>query len=280
MANRTDSRRLDELVKQTLSNYESAATASDWPKMENLLGAAPKIVAPSFKFPSLGVSGEGAGFLKSIFSSYIFIVVLMLAGGGYLLYTILKAPKQDVKVTAAPPSDSALSKTDVGPAVISNAMPPENKTTEVITPELNKDSVAAVKSEPAKEEKKAELEAEKKETKEEREKREAKEAKEKKEAELTEKKEKERKEKIEADKLKSEKKKEEAKKAEKEKKEKERLAKEKEKKEAPKETLKKSNNPVGLNFLRSVNLDSLKKQQSQEQPVQPQPEPTKDTVKG
>jgi hypothetical protein len=278
MANRTDSRRLDELVKQTLGNYEPADTASDWSKMEAMLGTAPKIVAPSFKLPSLSVSGEGAGFVKGIFSSYIFFVVLMLAGGGYLLYTILKAPKQDAVLTA-PLVDSAANKTVTEPPVVLNTAPVENKPVAEIMPEVAKDTVAAANPEPAKEEKKEKVEdpkAEEKETKEAREKREAREAKEKKDAELAEKREKEKREKIEAEKLKTEKKKEEAKKAEK--KEKERLATvEKEKKEASKETLKKSNNPVGLNFLRSVNLDSLKKQQSQEQPVQ---QPVNDTAKG
>ena len=270
MANRTDSRRLDEFVKQTLSNYESAATASDWSKMEGMLGTAPKMVAPSFKFPSFSGSGEGAGFVKSIFSSYIFFVVLMLAGGGYLLYTILKAPKPDVVLTA-PLVDSAANKPVVEPPVVSNTAPVENKAVVELKPETVKDTVAAVSPEPAKTEKEEKVEdpkAEKKETKEAKEKREAKEAKEakeKKDAELAEKREKEKREKIEAEKLKTEKKKEEARKAE------------KEKKEASKETLKKSNNPVGLNFLRSVNLDSLKKQQSQEQPVQ---QPANDTAKG
>jgi hypothetical protein len=278
MANRTDSRRLDEFVKQTLSNYESAATASDWSKMEGMLGTAPKMVAPSFKFPSFSGSGEGAGFVKSIFSSYIFFVVLMLAGGGYLLYTILKAPKQDVVLTA-PLADSAANKPVAEPPVVSNTAPVENNAVVELKPETVKDTVTAVIPEPAKAEKEEKVEdpkTEKKETKEAKEKREAKEAKEKKDAELAEKREKEKREKIEAEKLKTEKKKEEARKAEK--KEKERLAKaEKEKKEASKETLKKSNNPVGLNFLRSVNLDSLKKQQSQEQPVQ---QPANDTAKG
>lgn len=266
MANRTDSRRLDELVKQTLSNYESATPVSDWQKMESMLGTAPKVSGSAFKFPSFSVSGEGAGFVKSIFSSYIFIVVLMLAGGGYLLYTILKAPKQDTAVTTELPVDTVASTPTVAPVVIQDTVQAQNTSAPAIKPEIIKDTVAAVTTETVKEKTEEEVRAEKKE------------AKDKKEAELTEKKEKEKKEKIEAEKLKEKKreeKREEARKAEK--KEKERIAKEeKEKNAEPKETLKKSNNPVGLNFLRSVNLDSLKKQQ--EQPA-PQPQQPKDSVK-
>lgn len=271
MANRTDSRRLDELVKQTLSNYESATPVSDWQKMESMLGTAPKIAGSAFKFPSLSLAG--AAFVKSIFSSYIFIVVLMLAGGGYLLYTILKAPKQDTALTTALPADTVVSTPTVTPAVISDTVHAQNTSASEIKPEIIKDTVAAVETEPVKTETE-EVKSGKKEIEDKKDTEPTVKKDEKKEKKA----EKSEAEKSEAEKLKEKKreeKKEEAKKAEK--KEKDRIAKEeKEKNATPKETLKKSNNPVGLNFLRSVNLDSLKKQQEQP-PLQPQQ--TKDSVK-
>ena len=269
MANTKDSRRLDELVKQTLNNYEAASAASDWSKMEGLLGAAPKTVSSGFKVPSF--SAEGAGLVKGIFSSYIFIIALMLAGGGYLLYTILKAPKPDTAISTALPADTLSDKPVAPPVITSPALSaPEAATADAEKSEI-KDTVAVAKPEPQKVEKEEE-------TKEAKEMKEEKGRKEKKEAELAEKKRLER-EKSEAEKLKAsekkrEEKREEAKKAEKKEKEgeKERALKaEKEKKEAPKETLKKSNKPIGLsNFLRSVNLDSIKKSQEQPAPAPPQ----------
>lgn len=273
MANTKDSRRLDELVKQALNNYEADTATSDWARMEGLLGTAPKSVSSNFKVPSF--STEGAGLVKSIFSSYIFIIALMLAGGGYLLYTILKSPKPDTAVSVSP-VDTLIDK-PVQPPVTSTALPSQSTATVENKKEEIKDTVAAVKPEPAK------VTEETKEAKEE------KARKEKMEAELAEKKKleekkKSEKEKAEAEKLKAsekkkEEKREEARKAEKKEKEREKeraLKAEKEKKEASKETLKKSNKPIGLsNFLRSVNLDSIKK--SQEQPTPPQQ--PKDSVK-
>lgn len=267
MPTTNDMRRLDELVKQTLSEYVAPDTTADWTKMEVILGVAPKTTTNKINFPSFG-DNAGAGVLKKVVSSYVFIAALMLAGGGYLLYTILKSPKADnTSAIVEPPVDTA----SINPAVIllppDSIVPAENNTALVSDGKKNDSSIVKVAL-PADLKKKEEpVVADKKTT-------------DKKETELSEKK---KSEKAEADKVKAEdkkreEKKEEKRKAEKKEKEKQLAAKEeKEKKEAPQETLKKSNNPIGLNFLRSVNLDSLKKQQDAE-PVQQQSQP-KDTVK-
>lgn len=95
MTTNIDSRRLDELIKQTLSNYEVSSDTSDWQKMESMLDAAPKSGTDIYKqkLTFLTDSVSQPGILKKLTASYIFIAVLMLAGGGYLLYTILKSPK-------------------------------------------------------------------------------------------------------------------------------------------------------------------------------------------
>lgn len=256
-----DTRRLDELVKQTLIEYEAPETAADWEKMETILGVAPKASAGNIGFPSLGGAG-GTGLIKKVTSSYIVIAAVMLAGGSYLLYTILKSPKTDNSAVVVPSSDTVAPAPVEAPSTVSaSPAPVENVSPVATAADKLKDSLIA-KTELAAEEKKKEETA-------------AKEAEEKKEAEIAEKK---KADKAEADKIKAADKKREEKAEEKrkaDKKEKERLAaKEKEKNTAPTETLKKSNNPIGLNFLRSVNLDSLKKQQSQ-QPTPPVNDSTK-----
>ena len=264
MAITNDTRRLDELVKQTLSDYVAPDATPDWVKMESILGVASKAGSDKMNFPSFG-NADGTGLIKRVASSYIVIVALMIAGGGYLLYTILKAPKtEDASAVVAPPVDTVANTPAMqSPAIIA---PAGNETAVVGADNKQNDTTIAKTELPVEVKKQEEPVVAKKETTD------------KKEAELSEKK---KSEKAEADKLKAEEKKREEKKEEKrkaEKKEKERqlAAKEqKEKKGPPKDTLKKFNNPIGLNFLRSVNLDSIKKQQS----VEPVPSQPKDTVK-
>lgn len=268
MAITNDTRRLDELVKQTLSDYVAPDATPDWVKMESILGVASKAGSDKMNFPSFG-NADGTGLIKRVASSYIVIVALMIAGGGYLLYTILKAPKTEdaSAVVVAPPVDTVATPAAMqSPAIIA---PAGNETAVVGADNKQNDTTIAKTEMPVEVKKQEEPVVAKKETTD------------KKEAELSEKK---KSEKAEADKLKAEEKKreekkEEKRKAEKKEKEKQLAAKEeKEKKGPPKDTLKKFNNPIGLNFLRSVNLDSIKKQQSVE-PAPSQPSQPKDTVK-
>jgi hypothetical protein len=266
MPNKKENLRLDEFVKQRISNYEPVSTSPDWSKMESLLGVVTKSESysnASFTMPDF--SGA-AGIIKKLVSSYVFIALIMLAAGATIFYFILKSPST--------PTDSTTN--DQLPAIDTIATTPVTTNTVDATQEKNEtvqksavdtDSIKEAKAKEeaeklAKEEKEKELKA-------------AEEAEEKKKAlenEEAEKKDKEKRAKEEKEKkAKEEKKKEEKKKADKkeaEKKEKEKKAKEekKDKKEPVKETLKKSNSPIGLgNLMRSVNLDSIKKQQEKQQ---------------
>jgi hypothetical protein len=264
MANTGDSRKLDDLVKETLINYEDSATVPDWGKMEGMLGTAPK--SSSFKLGSITDSAGEPGIFKKAFSSYIFIIVIMLGGGGYLLYSILKSPKAPVTVQSSVPV------IDSGAANVSSKSPVITKTTEekIVATEKNinppKDSVAPPLPQVVTE-KLPEVPVDKKENSNNKKEGEAKkENKAKKEPEVTAKTEKKT-EKKDTESVKvTEKKKEEPKKPEKKEKEKTPVAEKKEK--APKEALKKSDNAIGLsNFmLHSMNADSIKKQQSPQQP--------------
>lgn len=91
MGNTTDNRKLDEFVKNSLANYELPSSAPDWQKMEGMLGAGSK--SASFNLGSANsIQLNGA---KKMLSSYVSIIALMLAGGAYLTYVILKPQKED-----------------------------------------------------------------------------------------------------------------------------------------------------------------------------------------
>jgi hypothetical protein len=87
MVNNTSTGKLDESVKQTLSNYEAEYDASDWSRMESMLDAAPKAV--TFKW------------------SYVLntFIGLAVCGGIYLAY-VASTGKSSVKENTATTSPS------------------------------------------------------------------------------------------------------------------------------------------------------------------------------
>lgn len=265
MPNKKENLRLDEFVKQRISNYEPESTSPDWSKMENLLGVVAKSEShsgSSFSAPDFSGAAE---IIKKLVSSYVFIAIIMLAAGATIFYFILKSPSTPTNNT----TETQLQAIDTSAidSVITNTTNSTEIQKEETAPKtlVNNDSLKNLKEKEeaekiAQEEKEKELKAAKEEE-------EKKKAVEKEEEAQKEKKAKE-------ERKKEEKKKEEKKKADKkeaEKKEKERKAKE-DKKEPVKETLKKSNSPIGLgNLMRSVNIDSIKKQQEKQQEEQAKP---------
>jgi hypothetical protein len=76
MVNDANNSKLDQAIKQTLSNYEAPYNAADWEKMESMLDAAPKSV--NFKWS---------------YSLNILIGILVL-GGIYLIYNSINSSKK------------------------------------------------------------------------------------------------------------------------------------------------------------------------------------------
>ncbi|MGQ0828620.1 MAG: hypothetical protein ACT4ON_09520 [Bacteroidota bacterium] len=74
MGNDTNSK-LDQVVKQTLGNYEATHSTPDWSKMEGMLDATPQ--SANFKWSySLNV-----------------IIGLVILGGGFLIYSLISSEK-------------------------------------------------------------------------------------------------------------------------------------------------------------------------------------------
>ena len=97
MANNKSGNILEEVIKQTLSNYEVPYTTSDWSQMERILDAAPK--SNSFKYKRKLVSvGESvkaipkARAAKWLFSPY-FLIGLLIVCGSFFVYRIFYSNK-------------------------------------------------------------------------------------------------------------------------------------------------------------------------------------------
>lgn len=88
MINEQKNNKLDETIKQSLSDYEAPFDANDWAKMESTLDAAPK--ASTFKW------------------SYVIgtFVALAVISGGYLLYNNWSSFKTTTS-TPTPPIENA-----------------------------------------------------------------------------------------------------------------------------------------------------------------------------
>lgn len=85
MVNNTQNSKLDETVKQTLSNYEAKFDVGDWAKMESILDAAPK--SSSFKWS---------------YTLNIFIGAAVLTGG-YFIYKLVNTIKTSEKLEVTAP---------------------------------------------------------------------------------------------------------------------------------------------------------------------------------
>lgn len=97
MVNKKHNSKLDEVIKDTLSNYEASNSVADWAKMERMLDAAPKSNSFKYKHKLLSIFESEKGAPKSkiskwIFSPYFFIALVLLVGA-YFLYNILNSSK-------------------------------------------------------------------------------------------------------------------------------------------------------------------------------------------
>lgn len=125
MGNNTTESKLDEAVKNTLSNYEGKFDAGDWSRMESMLNAAPKSSNMSWSKP---------------LSIIIGIVVI---GGSILIYkhTGSSTPAGDksteTSVTVTPTSE----KVKAAPSITSTPPPSVTKTESVVStpPSLTKE---------------------------------------------------------------------------------------------------------------------------------------------
>lgn len=102
MVNNIPNSKLDEVVKETLNNYEAPYDASDWERMESMLDAAPKSV--SFKW----------SYLLNVF------IGLVVCGGAYLAYSAISSPshKQNTETTSP-----ILKSTTIAKPVINKPVP-------------------------------------------------------------------------------------------------------------------------------------------------------------
>lgn len=105
MINEQKDNKLDETIKQSLSDYEAPFDANDWAKMESALAATPQ--ASTFKW------------------SYVIgtFVALVVISGGYLLFNNLSsfktntsAPTNSIENTATPVVPPAITKPKTLPA--------------------------------------------------------------------------------------------------------------------------------------------------------------------
>lgn len=97
MVNKKHNSKLDEVIKETLSNYEASNSIGDWAKMERMLDAAPKSNSFRYKHKLLSIFESEKGAPKSkvpkwIFSPY-FLIALVFVVGAYFLFNILNSSK-------------------------------------------------------------------------------------------------------------------------------------------------------------------------------------------
>ena len=88
MVNNTNDSKLDQTVKQTLSNYEAPYDAADWAKMESMLNSTP--ASTNFNWS---------------YTVKIFISLIVL-GGGYLFYHSLNSSKTTETIDDPTPQQS------------------------------------------------------------------------------------------------------------------------------------------------------------------------------
>lgn len=84
MENNTTPSKLDETIKDSLSNYDAKYDSGDWARMERMLDATPKSMAP-----------KGSNTIALILG----VVVLV---GGFLIYKGINSSKKSKETTVAP----------------------------------------------------------------------------------------------------------------------------------------------------------------------------------
>ena len=84
MENNTTPSKLDETIKDSLSNYDAKYDSGDWARMERMLEATPKSMAP-----------KGSNTIALILG----VVVLV---GGFLIYKGINSSKKSEETTVAP----------------------------------------------------------------------------------------------------------------------------------------------------------------------------------
>ncbi|MES2286112.1 MAG: hypothetical protein V4547_10520 [Bacteroidota bacterium] len=141
MVNKKHISKLDEVIKETLSNYEASNSIADWAKMERMLDAAPKSNSFRYKHKLLSIFESEKGAPKSkvakwIFSPY-FLIALVLVVGAYFLFNILNSSKSTENTTnsAAPVIINTDTLQKIVPVLPVDVLKVENKI------ELPKDSI-------------------------------------------------------------------------------------------------------------------------------------------
>lgn len=141
MVNKKHISKLDEVIKETLSNYEASNSAGDWAKMDRMLDAAPKSKSFRYKHKLLSIFESEKGAPKSkvakwIFSPY-FLIALVLVVGAYFLYNILNSSKTTEDTTNSAPKviTGADTLQTIPPVLPVDVLSAENKI------ELPKDSI-------------------------------------------------------------------------------------------------------------------------------------------
>jgi hypothetical protein len=84
MENKTSPNKLDATIKDNLSNYDTKHDSGDWARMERMLDASPKSIAPKGSYKIALIIGA---------------VVLI---GGFLIYKGINSSKKTVETTVAP----------------------------------------------------------------------------------------------------------------------------------------------------------------------------------
>lgn len=118
MVNDTNNSKLDQAIKQTLSNYEAPYNATDWEKMESMLAAAPK-----------------SGNFKWSYSLNILIGILVL-GGIYLIYNSINSSKKidnTKNIEVQQPVESPVNITTTASKPLPAAVPPPVVSTATVT---------------------------------------------------------------------------------------------------------------------------------------------------
>lgn len=135
MVNKKNSGKLDELIKQTLSNYEASSNSSDWAQMEKIVDTFPRSSSFRYKLKVLSILESLKAITRSksvkrVFSPYVLVGLLLLVGA-YFLYRILNTPNTLENTTNSSPQNNIITDTiqALPPAVVSkDIIKKENKT--------------------------------------------------------------------------------------------------------------------------------------------------------
>ena len=110
MENNTPPSKLDETIKENLSNYDAKYDSGDWSRMERMLDTAPKSIAPS------------GSYNKAI------IIGAAVLVGGFLIFKVVGSSKS----TPETPAETTVTPTET--KTVPTPAPAVAKTTPIITP--------------------------------------------------------------------------------------------------------------------------------------------------